>query len=233
MPRPHKSMHSASKLLFAIILAASPLPSPAQLTPALIPIPREFHPAAATTFRTLSVTVPAADPEDLFAASDLTQTLTLRGLTLTTSAPPETVNLLRAASPAALRALAASKLAFEPAMHDEGYILIATPGRVTIIAETAAGIFYGVQTLKQLIECTGGTAHLPTGTIRDWPAMRYRGVHDDLSRGPFPTLAYQKHQLDVFAAHKVNVYSPYFEHTLASTTTQPLAAPQGSRAHPP
>ena len=44
--------------------------------------------------------------------------------------------------------------------------------------------------------------------------MRYRGFHDDLSRGPVPTLEFQKKELRTFAAYKINVYSPYFEHTL-------------------
>ncbi len=54
----------------------------------------------------------------------------------------------------------------------------------------------------------------------------YRGQHDDLSRGPFPTLAFQKHQLEVFAAHKINLYSPYFENNL-EYSADPLAAPPG------
>jgi hypothetical protein len=67
--------------------------------------------------------------------------------------------------------------------------------------------------------------------VRDWPAMRYRGIDDDLSRGPFPTLEFQKHQIRVFAAFKANIYSPYFEHTLLYPN-QPLAAPPGSSLTP-
>ena len=72
---------------------------------------------------------------------------------------------------------------------------------------------------------------LPTGTVRDWPAMRYRGIDDDLSRGPFPTLDFQKHQIRVFASFKINIYSPYFEHTLLYPD-HPLAAPPGSSLTP-
>ena len=61
--------------------------------------------------------------------------------------------------------------------------------------------------------------------------MRYRGIQDDLSRGPFPTLEFQKHQIRVFAAFKANIYSPYFEHTLLYPN-QPLAAPPGSALTP-
>ena len=72
---------------------------------------------------------------------------------------------------------------------------------------------------------------LPTGTVRDWPAMQYRGIDDDLSRGPFPTLDFQKHQIRVFASFKINIYSPYFEHTLLYPD-HPLAAPPGSSLTP-
>ena len=219
--------------LLSLLLASSALTPTASRAaiapgPALIPMPREIHTAGPVTFRSFAVTVPGAATDDLFAAQSLAETLTERGLSASSaSSEVETITLLRTESADAKTALSNARLTYEPVMHDEGYVLIAQRNSVTVIAATGAGIFYGVQTLKQLIDCERGVAHLETGTIRDWPAMRYRGVHDDLSRGPFPTLAYQKHQLDVFAAHKVNVYSPYFEHTLAYDT-QPLAAPQGS-----
>ena len=138
-----------------------------------------------------------------------------------------TVRLLRADAPEARALLRSSNLSFTTAMHDEGYILLSRAGSATVIAETASGVFYGAQTLLQMVEEDGGKTAVWTGTVRDWPAMRYRGIHDDLSRGPFPTLAFQEHQLNVFAAHKVNLYSPYFEHTLAYSG-DPLAAPPGS-----
>jgi hypothetical protein len=116
-------------------------------------------------------------------------------------------------------------------MKDEGYVLAIEPGKASILAASGAGIFYGVQTLKQLLPLPGGKQVLPTGTVRDWPAMRYRGIQDDLSRGPFPTLEFQKHQIKVFAAYKANIYSPYFEHTLLYPN-QPLAAPASSALTP-
>ncbi len=64
--------------------------------------------------------------------------------------------------------------------------------------------------------------------IRDWPAMKYRGVHDDLSRGPVPTLEFQKKQIRTFAAYKLNVYSPYFENTMQYASNPLPALPGGS-----
>ncbi len=61
--------------------------------------------------------------------------------------------------------------------------------------------------------------------------MKYRGLHDDLSRGPVPTLAFQKHLIQVLAAYKVNLYSPYFENN-QFYTSNPLAAPPGGSISP-
>ncbi len=200
-----------------------------QSTPVFTPQPREVHPGTLNVVRSATVQVPGGDAEDSFAAANLETTLRARGLLVTPAAGPVelTVRLLRDDTPEARQLLGANQLAFSPAMHAEGYILISRPGAVAIIGQTAAGVFYGAQTLKQMIARQAGQPAVWTGTVRDWPAMRYRGLHDDLSRGPFPTLAFQKHQLEVFAAHKVNLYSPYFEHTLAYSN-QPLAAPPGS-----
>src|SRR5208282_3379153 len=101
----------------------------------------------------------------------------------------------------------------------------------TIVATTGAGVFYGVQTFKQLLPLPGAPRVLPTGAVRDWPAMRYRGISDDLSRGPFPTLDFQKHQIRVFASFKINIYSPYFENTLFYPDA-PLTAPPGGALTP-
>ena len=58
--------------------------------------------------------------------------------------------------------------------------------------------------------------------------MRWRGVDDDLSRGPIPTLEFQKRQIRTFAAYKVNLYSPYFENTYSYAATPLAAAPNGA-----
>ncbi len=198
-------------------------------TPLLIPQPRELHATERFPAASAIVVVPGGDAEDLFAAHNLETALAERGVLVSPAvgAPALTITLLRAGTQTADKLLFARKLAFEPAMHDEGYILVSTPGTVAIIGATASGVFYGAQTLKQLVENDGGTPTLWAATIRDWPAMKYRGMHDDISRGPFPTLAFQKHQLDLFAAYKVNLYSPYMEHTL-QYAAEPLAAPPGS-----
>ena len=61
--------------------------------------------------------------------------------------------------------------------------------------------------------------------------MKYRAIDDDLSRGPFPTMDFLKHQIRVFASFKANIYSPYMEHVLLYPQS-PLTAPNGGSLTP-
>jgi len=213
------------------LLFALPVLALAQIR--LLPAPREAHFAGETAVpATIAVNVPGHDAEDEFAARDLEEAMR------ETTAKPVTdaqaaykVYLLRCASAQAKALLAKHNLSFDAVMEDEGYVLVVEPHDAFVVAASGSGIFYGVQTLKQLLPLPGGKPVLPMGAVRDWPAMKYRGIQDDLSRGPFPTLEFQKRQIRVFASYKINIYSPYFEHTLLFPN-QPLAAPPGSSLTP-
>ena len=202
--------------------------------PMLSPQPKEVQVEGSAPVHSAAVFVPGGDAEDFSAAQNLEKSLAQRGIPVAPAVGPADlkVDLLRRDSDEARQLLSENKVAFDPAMQAEGYVLLSKMDpdghdSVAIIGQTAAGVFYGVQTLKQLIESDSEGERVWTGTVRDWPSMKYRGMDDDLSRGPFPTLAFQKHQLEVFAARKVNLYSPYFENTL-EYASDPLAAPPGS-----
>lgn len=199
----------------------------------LLPAPREAHFAATTDLPAkITVSVPGRDAEDEFAAQDLAGFIKAESPKESASpSAPYRVLLLRADSIDAKALLSRNQLSFDPVMESEGYILVIDPHEATIVARSGSGVFYGVQTFKQLLPLPGAPRTLPTGTVSDWPAMKYRGIHDDLSRGPLPSLEFQKHQISVFAAFKVNIYSPYFEHTLLYPD-QPLAAPPGGSLTP-
>src|SRR5712664_2668033 len=78
----------------------------------------------------------------------------------------------------------------------EGYIIDVTKSRITVSGASAAGVFYGAQTLRQLIHPAPDSRATVAGVhIEDWPTMQWRGVHDDISRGPIPTLDYMKKQI--------------------------------------
>ena len=214
-----------------LILAALTLvPTLATAQPQLLPAPREAHFTGETVVSgSFIVTVPSHDAEDEFAAADLREAI--KPLVHAQSPSAYRVVLLRTASPEAKAQLTTLNLPFPAVMADEGYILIVEPHQAAVIAASSAGVFYGVQTFKQLLPLPGVKPVLPTGTIRDWPAMKYRGIQDDLSRGPVPTLDFQKHQLRVFASYKANLYSPYFEHTLLYPD-HPMPAPFGGAMTP-
>jgi hypothetical protein len=214
-------------LLSGLAAAAQSAPGAARLQPAPREASFQGEIALPPTVSRL-VIVPGRDAEDEFAARDLEAALETAPHNKTST---YTIRLLRAGSAEGKTVLAAHKLTFDAAMHDEGYVLAIDPQGAAVVAETSVGVFYGVQTLKQLLPLAGEKSVLPAGTVRDWPAMKYRGIDDDLSRGPFPTLEFQKHQIRVFASFKINLYSPYFEHTLLYPN-QPLAAPAGSSLTP-
>ena len=55
---------------------------------------------------------------------------------------------------------------------------------------------------------------VPNPTITDWPAYKYRGWMDDISRGPVPHEKYRRKQYEVLQALKYNFSNYYTEHTL-------------------
>jgi hypothetical protein len=218
----------------ALLLAATAVSSPAQSSLKLIPEPREVR-AGATHPLSQGVQITCVAPcaaEDTFAVDDLKAYLASLGVAVNPSSP---VNLLvtRYGSSISRSILsdASGKKGDGPAefpaeMKAEGYAIIPDGKGLAITAASDAGIFYALQTVKQMVVGFGNKAVLQTASVRDWPAMKYRGLDDDLSRGPFPTLEFQKKQIRTIAAYKINLYSPYFEHTM-QYTGHPLMAPPG------
>ena len=76
---------------------------------------------------------------------------------------------------------------------------------VNIAAPDNTGIFYGVQTLLQLIEEHKEELKLPYLEIEDYPKFDYRGMHLDVSRH-FYTIDQVKNYLDYLAAYKYNKF---------------------------
>ena len=96
------------------------------------------------------------------------------------------------------------------ALGDEGYQLTIAPDGVRIAAAGPAGLFYGVQTLRQLLPPSieqstkqAGQWTLPTGTIRDTPRFEWRGAMLDVARHFFG-VADVKRYIDLLAFYKLN-----------------------------
>ena len=83
-----------------------------------------------------------------------------------------------------------------------GYDLEIRPERIIISANNDEGLFYGVQTLNQIMVSCAGSA-LPCLKIEDYPRFPYRGMHLDVSRHFFDT-EFIKKQFDVIASYKLN-----------------------------
>ena len=97
--------------------------------------------------------------------------------------------------------------------NDEGYVLTIIPKKVIIRARSAAGLFYGVQTLRQLMPAeaeaqtpvNGFVLSVPACEIKDSPRFPYRGMHLDVSRHFF-TADMVKRYIDLIALHKMNTF---------------------------
>lgn len=88
----------------------------------------------------------------------------------------------------------------------ESYILNMAPGRVQICAVTEAGLFYGLQTLRQLL-ADGG--ELGTVSIYDSPSFPMRGFHQDCGRN-FQSIESLKRQIDLASQLKLNYFHWHF-----------------------
>ncbi len=87
-------------------------------------------------------------------------------------------------------------------LPEEGYRLIVTPAGITL-AGKGAGLFYGLQTLLQLINNAGESGVIDGMMIEDAPRFGYRGLMLDVSRHFF-TVAQIKDLLDLMAYYKLN-----------------------------
>jgi len=54
---------------------------------------------------------------------------------------------------------------------DQGYLLFCDDGHIIVAANTGQGLFYGVQTLRQLLRMDGKSLICPSVAIRDWPTV--------------------------------------------------------------
>ncbi|MDP9081606.1 MAG: family 20 glycosylhydrolase [Bacteroidota bacterium] len=89
------------------------------------------------------------------------------------------------------------------ALPAEGYKLIITPRKITVIGK-GAGLFYGIQTLIQLFPIDKvATANLPCLVINDEPRFGYRGMMLDVSRHFFNVTQVKK-VIDLMAFYKLN-----------------------------
>lgn len=191
-------------------------PAPVQTPPPLaalgahhvVPAPASVTPGTGAPFAltaTTTITVPAGDREAARVGEALATLLRpATGLPFPVSAAGGAV----AAGGIALR------LGGPATLGDEGYELTITRDSVRLVAARPAGLFRGVQTLRQLLPAgieaeqsvlRGASAWtIPPGQIADRPRFAWRGGMLDVSRHFF-TVDEVKQYIDLLALYKLNV----------------------------
>ena len=102
----------------------------------------------------------------------------------------------------------------DTSIADEGYSLDIDPSKIIIKASSAAGFYYAVQSLKQLLPIavyedkksdSAQKWEVPCAHIDDAPRFSYRGMHLDVARHFF-SVDEVKRYIDLLAMHKLNVF---------------------------
>ncbi len=97
--------------------------------------------------------------------------------------------------------------------NPEAYTLKVTPESILIIASDLQGIFYGIQTVRQLLPAEIESKQkienfrwsVPSVEIKDFPRFQWRGMHLDVCRHMFP-VEFIKQYIDVMAMYKLNTF---------------------------
>lgn len=102
------------------------------------------------------------------------------------------------------RTISLSGNAMIDSLGEEGYVLKIDQQGVSIVANSGAGLFYGFQTLLQILTLdVGDEKKIPFVEISDKPAFVWRGLHLDVCRHYFP-VSFIKKYIDRMAAYKLN-----------------------------
>jgi hexosaminidase len=186
----------------------------AQNRPVLFPQPSQVNYTVAInalSLQHLTIYLPAKASKDIsFAMNELKQVIEERA--------GKTVKIVSSAALANVNYTIKNKGFELPGVVDtnhsnqrEAYSLSITSNALKIDANTSAGLYYAVQTIRQLIKGQGAAAVLPTVTIKDNPVLPFRGVMMDFAHGGLLTVAEIKKQLDFLARYKANQYYFYNE----------------------
>ncbi|WP_340112916.1 beta-N-acetylhexosaminidase [Maribellus mangrovi] len=92
-------------------------------------------------------------------------------------------------------------------LGDEAYLLKVSKDGIVITASTPAGLFYGMQSLKQLLplEADGQSLSIACVDIKDQPRFSWRGNMLDVGRHYFP-VSFIKKYIDILAMYKINTF---------------------------
>ncbi len=113
-------------------------------------------------------------------------------------------------------------------INDEGYVLRISNGKIDIAGKTERGVFYAVQSLKQILRSNRASESIPNCLIIDYSNLWFRSISDDISRGPIPTMEYLKYQIRRASELKYNHWMHYVEHIIKTKKHAGFAPSDGS-----
>lgn len=116
---------------------------------------------------------------------------------------------------------------------DQAYILEVKADKILIQATTEQGLFYGIQSVKQLMRYfkeEKGAVFIPCMRVVDYPKLKYRGWLDDISRGPIPNMEFLKRAIATLAEYKLNFFNLYTEHVFKLDKYPDIAPADGLNA---
>jgi hexosaminidase len=95
----------------------------------------------------------------------------------------------------------------DAALNEQGYVIKISLSAIEITGNSNVGLFYGVQSLLQLLRVDGkGSLTVPEGVIRDWPELQLRFVHWD-TKNHLDKVSTLKEYIDRLTRLKVNMIS--------------------------
>jgi hexosaminidase len=154
-----------------------------------------------------------ASEEDIFAADELRQQLRDRwGINSQITVKPERKEIV----------LTRKKAPVE--LGEQGYKIVSSPEGLVITARSSTGIFYGVQTLLQLIQRDDNKLIIKGMTITDRPDIDIRAVHYDTKHFQ-EKKEYVKSFIRTLASYKVNMLIWEWEDKFAYKSHPEIGAP--------
>lgn len=212
-----------SLALFSWTACAAPGPSP-------LPVVKEWKDAGRQVVLStpVSIATGSTNRADSFASGILAEEIRMSGVAVDsgTAKRRPLIVIGRPGQGAVDHALAAAGLAQEAVpRRPESYLIHSDPHGVVVAARDEAGVYYGVQTLRQLVRPVSRGIELPSVDIRDWPEMAFRGLSVDLAQGAVPTEAQMRRIIETAAEYKLNVVSFYVQHLVAFRASPLLAPP--------
>jgi hypothetical protein len=114
------------------------------------------------------------------------------------------------------------RLALRRSAQNESYTMVVHPKHIEITGEGKPGLFYGIQTLRQLVQQFG--AEIPCCVIHDAPSFPHRAFYLDISRGRVPRLETLRQFADLLAYLKINQLQLYVEHVFAFSFDPDISA---------